>query len=231
MVGGLAELGLAAAFFVGSHFLLSSAPLRARLISLVGERLFPALYSAVALILFAWLLWSYGRAPFLPLWSAPGGAAWLPLLVMPLALLLLVGGYTQPNPTAVVPGKPYDEARPAPGILAVSRHPVMWAIGLWALTHLIVNGDVASVILFGSMAVLALGGTLAIDRRKRRAWGRDWERFAAVTSNLPFAALLAGRTRLSLTEIGWWRIALAAVLYVVLLALHPHLFGASPLPG
>lgn len=234
-MGGLLELGAAAALFVGSHFLLSSGPVRPRLVAALGQRPYFALYSALALLLFVWLIRSYGRAPFLPLWPAPDAAAWLPILVMPLALLLLVGGYTQPNPTAVVPGRAYDERRPAPGILAVTRHPVMWAIGLWALSHLPVNGDAASVILFGALAVLALAGTVAIDRKKRRAQGeqdrgRDWNRFAAVTSNLPFVALLAGRTRLRLAEIGWWRLALAAGLYAALLALHPILVGVSPFP-
>ena len=68
-----------------------------------------------------------------------------------------------------------------------------------------------------------------IDRKLAARRGADWQRFADASSNLPFAAILAGRQRLVLAEIGWWRIALALVIYVALLAAHPWLFGASPL--
>src|SRR3546814_4922221 len=130
MGGGLIELSVAALLFVGSHFLLSSIPVRGRVAGAPGGRGFLGLYSVLALVLFAWLAWSYGRAPVVPLWSPPEGAAWLALLAMPLALLLLVGGYSQPNPTAVMQEKATGD-RPAPGILAITRHPVMWAISLW----------------------------------------------------------------------------------------------------
>ncbi|WP_119460716.1 NnrU family protein [Rhodospirillaceae bacterium SYSU D60014] len=229
MGGGLVELSVAALLLVGSHFLLSSAPIRGRLAGALGERGFLGLYSALALVLFIWLIWSYGDAPVVPLWSPPEGTAWLAILVMPLALLLLVGGYSQRNPTAVMQEKAAGE-RPAPGILAITRHPVMWAIGLWALVHLASNGDAASAILFGALAVLALAGTVVIDSKKRRSWGADWARFAAVTSNIPFAAILAGRARFHPAEMGWTRLAAAIGLYAALLALHPVVIGVPALP-
>src|SRR3546814_16088863 len=93
--------------------------------------------------------------------------------------------------------------RPAPGILAITRHPVMWAFALWALAHVPANGTAADLILFGSIAILALVGTLTIDAKKRRPWGEaEWARFAGPTSNLPFAALLAARARLRPGGIG-----------------------------
>ena len=147
---------------------------------------------------------------------------------MPPALLLLVGGYSQPNPTAVMQAG--AAAKRPRAILAITRHPIMWGIGLWALAHLPANGDAASLILFGSIAVLALLGTLALDTRKRRDWGERWPAFAAVTSNLPFAALAAGRTRLELADLGWWRIALALALYAAFLVLHPLVIGVPAVP-
>ena len=56
---------------------------------------------------------------------------------------------------------------PAPGILKVTRHPMMWAFGLWALAHIAANGDLRSLLLFGSMAVLALYGTVRLDAKRR----------------------------------------------------------------
>ncbi len=236
MESGLTALALAAAFFVGGHFLVSSTGLRPILIGVLGERRYLGLYSLVAILLFLWLLLSYVTAPYVTLWEAPGWAAWLPIIVMPFTLLLLVAGLTQPNPTAVaMPGGAGEAQRRAAaspqGILAITRHPMLWAFGLWGLSHAPANGDAASLILFGSMAVLALGGTIAIDARKRRNAGADWERLAAATSNLPFAALCAGRARIALGEIGWWRPALALVLYALLLALHPLVIGVPALPG
>src|SRR4029077_10923183 len=114
---------------------------------------------------------------------------------------------------------------PAPGILRVTRHPVMWAIGLWALSHLIANGDLRSLLFFGAIAALALGGTVLIDRKKQLALGSNWPRLAEVTSNLPFAALLAGRTRLRWRDVGLLRVAAGLLLYAVLYLAHPIITG------
>jgi uncharacterized membrane protein len=67
-----------------------------------------------------------------------------------------------------------------------------------------------------------------IDARKRMALGEDWKRFAAVTSNIPFGAIAAGRNRFVAGEIGWRVLIVAAVAYVALLAVHGALFGARP---
>lgn len=224
------ELVLATTLFVASHFVISSTALRGRLVAWAGENLYRGLYSLLSAALLIWTGIAFGRAPTLALFE-PGPLRWLPVIVMPLALLLLVGGYTQKNPTAALPGLP-DATGPAPGadaapgILAVTRHPILWAIGLWALAHLLANGDAAGTILFAAMAVLALGGTLAVDAKKRRSWEPGaWARFAAASSNLPFAALLQGRARTRLAGIGWWRVALALILYAGLLAGHRLFFG------
>jgi uncharacterized membrane protein len=107
----------------------------------------------------------------------------------------------------------------------------MWAIGLWALAHLPANGDLASLLFFGSLAALALGGTVAIDRKKRLALGTNWGRLAEVTSNVPFLALLAGRTGLRLGEIGFLRLVAGVLLYAVLLLAHPLYTGGRVVVG
>ena len=230
MTGTITELVIAALVFVGSHFLISSTKLRAELVGRLGERAYLGLYSAVALILLAWLIRAYNKAPDIQLWWPPAALIILPLLVMPLALLLLVGGLTQPNPTAVGQGRRYAAERPAPGVLAITRHPVLWGFGLWALVHLLVGDDLASIILFASIALLALQGTRIIDAKKQRTWNpEDWQRFSAVTSNLPFAALASSRNHLYLREIGWWRILLTGVLYILLILLHGVVLGVPVL--
>jgi uncharacterized membrane protein len=89
--------------------------LRDDLVRRLGERAYLGLYSAVALILLAWLIRAYATVGDpLMLWVRPPLLIVLPLVVMPLALLLFVGGYTQRNPTAVMQGKPLPKDRPAP---------------------------------------------------------------------------------------------------------------------
>jgi uncharacterized membrane protein len=105
----------------------------------------------------------------------------------------------------------------------------MWGVGIWALLHLAANGDQASLIFFGSLALLALGGTVLIDQRRTRENPPGWGVFLQATSNLPFAAILERRQKLVPGEIGLWRIALALALYVALFWLHPMLFGVAPL--
>jgi uncharacterized membrane protein len=59
-------------------------------------------------------------------------------------------------------------------------------------------------------------------------FGEQWTPFAESTSSLPFLAIAQGRNRLSLAEIGWWRVAMALVLYAAFLGAHAWLFGVSP---
>lgn len=231
MIGSLEHVVLAVGLFVGSHALLSSPAVRRRLVLAIGERPFLGAYSLIALLLLLWAAAAYNAAPVVDLWLPPVGLRHLSLLLMPVACIFVIAGVTTPNPTAVGADGKAIAAKGPIGIARVTRHPVMWGIGLWGLAHLLANGDAAGTILFGGMTMLALGGALAIDAKKRQHLGSAWTEYAALTSHLPFAAIIAGRTRLSLAEIGWWRIVLGLALFAALLSAHPWLFGVDPLPG
>ena len=226
MSHGLISLVIAGIAFCGSHVLLSSTGLRGSLRDQLGERGFLAVYSLTALVTFAWFLMAYAHAPTILLWPRQMWMALVPIVVMPLATVLLVAGYTTPNPTAVGMERAARADDPAPGILRVTRHPVMWAIGLWAISHMIANGDLRSLLFFGAFAALSLGGTLLIDRKKRLALGSNWSRLAEVTSNLPFAALVTGRTRLRWRDISLLRLIAGLLLYAVLYNAHALIAGA-----
>ena len=230
MTGSVAHVLMAALLFVGGHFVLSSQNVRAPLVARLGAWPFRALYSLVALITFVWLIWAYARAPYVALWSPAIGLRWITFVVMPLALFLIVAGYAVSNPTVVGQEPSLAAQNPAPAILAITRHPVMWGIALWALSHIPPNGDAASLVLFTSFAVLALGGAAHIDRRRGQDYPGQWQRFTAMTSYLPFAAIIQGRNTIKSSEIGWLPVVLALVVFVVLLALHRWLLGVSPLP-
>jgi uncharacterized membrane protein len=147
---------------------------------------------------------------------------------MPIALLLLVGGLMTRTPRAVMQERALKSAEPARGVIRVTRHPVMWAIMLWAAVHVLARGDLASLVFFGGFLFVAALGTVLIDARKARALGEDWKRFAGITSSVPFAAIAGGRNRLVLAELRWRVVLVALVAYVALLAAHGPLFGARP---
>lgn len=231
MTGTIAHLSAAGLFLLLTHFGISSTPLRAALVGRLGEKPYLGLYSLVSALAFWWLVAAYKAAPHVPVWPPAGGLAWVPVLLVPVALFLLVAGLSTPNPTSVGQEKLLTGDRePVRGILRVTRNPFLWGVGLWAVAHMVPNGDLASLILFGTLALLALGGSVLIDAKLARRLGAAWDRYAARTSNLPFAAILAGRQSLVWREIGWWRPALALLLYGGLLHLHRTLFGVSPLP-
>lgn len=225
MLAPISSLLLAGFVFLGSHVLISSTPLRGSLRESLGEGGYLGLYSGLAAVTLGWFIVSFARAPIVPVWDPPLWTHYLPVASMPIAGILLVAGLATRNPTAVGQERRAREDDPAPGILRITRHPVMWAFGLWGLSHLAANGDAAGMVFFGLLTLLALGGTLLIDRRKRLALGTDWSRLAEVTSNLPFAAILTGRTRVSLREIGLAPVVAGLLLYAVLFLAHRFIVG------
>ena len=222
----IAHLALATAAFLVTHY-VASTPLRGALVGSLGEQPYLGAYSLVSFLTLGWMIYAYLHAPFMPLWQVPGLKLW-PLFVMPFALILLACGIMDRNPTAVRQEGALKSEQPARGILRVTRHPMMWGFALWAAVHLLARGDAASLVFFGGFLVLALSGTALIDMRKAGTLGEDWKRFADVTSNLPFGAIVEGRNRFSLGEIGWTKILAGLVLYAVFFALHSYLFGAGP---
>jgi uncharacterized membrane protein len=69
---------------------------------------------------------------------------------MPVAIILAVAGLLARNPLSMsLNREAFDPLRP--GIVAVVRHPVLWAQLIWSLAHLAANGDVGHVVLFGTL--------------------------------------------------------------------------------
>ena len=222
----MTTLILSALLFVGLHFLISSTPLRGAIAARTGERPFLGLFSLLSGILIVWLVIAFRQAPReAPLWVIPG-VGHLALTLMPVALLLLVAGYMTRNPTAVMMAPPSGSWQPR-GIFTVTRHPIMWAFGLWSVLHVLANGDPAGIVIFGAFVVLSLGGTLAIDAKKRRTWSVESTRqLFATTSNLPFLAIAQGRTGFDWKHLGL-PVAITIALYLAIVFwFHPEVIGA-----
>jgi uncharacterized membrane protein len=220
----MTQLYAACIVFLATHF-VPSTPLRGALVNSLGQWGYTGLYSAVAFGMIGWMSWAYARAPLEPLWQ---GVRWLPAVLMPVSFVLLACGLFANNPTVVGMYRLLKNPDPARGIIRVTRHPVMWAFLLWTLAHLLARGDLKSLVFFGSFALLAGVGTLLMDHRKRQSLGENWARFAAVSSNLPFVAILQGRNRFDAKEIGWRNPLIGLALYALLFWFHAAVFGARP---
>ena len=215
-------LVLATAAFLLTHF-VSSTPVRAALVNAVGEWPYRGLYSLVAAVTLGWMIWAYAQAPRGELLWTP--LRLLPLLLMPFSLILVVTGYWR-NPTMVGADRLLKSDDPARGMIRITRHPLMWGVMLWAIAHMLARADVNSIVFFGGFFILAALGTVLLDSRKSP--DPDFQRFAAVSSNIPFLAIAQGRNRLVWREIGGLRPAIGLAAFVALFLLHPWLFGARP---
>ena len=213
-------LVVATAAFLLTHF-VPSTPLRPKLVGALGQAPYLGVYSLVALVTLAWMIWAYAGAPREPLWM---GFRELPRLVMPLAFILIACGYAR-NPTMVGADTLLKSEHPARGIVRITRHPIMWGIMLWAAAHLLARGERAAVVFFGGFLVLAALGTILMDRRKSA--NPDFQRFRAVTSNIPFVAIAQGRNRIVWREIGWKRPAIGIAVFVLVFFLHPWISGGA----
>ncbi|GLQ29332.1 NnrU family protein [Sulfitobacter pacificus] len=217
------EFVAAYAMFFLSHSLPLRPPLRPWLQARLGASGFTLAYSALSLAVLAWLIGAAGRALHVTLWDWAPWQVHVPLIVMGPVCLILALSIGRPNPFSFG-GSRNDQFDPAgPGIVRLSRHPLLLALALWAAAHVMPNGDLAHVILFGTFAAFALLGGRLIDRRKRREMGPEWQgmldRVAAtplLSASLPVGTLL--------------RVAAGIALYGTLLWAHPFLFGVSPLP-
>lgn len=127
---------------------------RTQTIARIGARRWKSLYTVVSLLGFGLIVWGFGqaRAQPLQLWSPPAGMRHLASLLTMIAFVLLAAAY--------VPGN---------SIKARLHHPMVLAVKVWALAHLLANGNLAHVLLFGSFLVWAMLSFRAARQRDRAA--------------------------------------------------------------
>lgn len=220
------NLVAASAYFLLIHFGVSGTRLRDALVARFGAGPYRGAFALASLLGLAWMIYAYRHAPAVPLWGLFLGFRPAAYVLVFIAFLFVVIGIATPSPTRVGMESTLAQGpNIARGMIRITRHPFLWGVALWALVHLIVNGDLASLILFGSVLALALGGTISIDAKRRRTFGEQWTQFANVTSVIPFAAITSGRNRLgpALVEVGIWRPLAAIAVYGVAFYLHGRL--------
>jgi uncharacterized membrane protein len=176
--------------FFGIHLVPSMVPLRRRLAAWKGESIYQMGYSLIAAIGLALIICGKSMAPYRVIYTPPAWTVHLTWVLMWLAVTIFPAAYLPTNLKRVV------------------RHPFLWGVALWAVAHLLTNGDAASILLFGSFTVFAFFDMVSANRRGARR---------------------------SSTRLPFWRdailVAVGTAAYLVIIRLHPLLFGVSVNPG
>lgn len=147
----MALLLLGLVLFFGTHAVTMLRETRAQLIERFGPGAYKGLYtlgSGVGLVLIVWGFVQYRAAGYIPVWNPPAGMAHLTMLLMLPAMTLL----------AVY-------LLPAGRMKAAVRHPMLVMIKIWALAHLLVNGDLGSMLLFSAFLAYAVIDRISLKRR------------------------------------------------------------------
>ena len=142
--------------FFGVHVFSSVRRARARLIQVTGEKPYKAAYSLISLAGFGLIVMGMGKAPRTELWAAPEWGRYAALWFMPLAFIALTASF--------IPGN----------LRRVTAHPMLWGVTLWALLHLLANGDLAGLLLFGSFGLYAVHAMSSQNARGAAASTRKW---------------------------------------------------------
>jgi uncharacterized membrane protein len=217
---GFMPLVLTLIIFLASHTIISRPFLRTPLLAALGPRGYGTLHGVISLAGMAAVFWGFWQAPYIGLWPPYPEIQAVPAVIMPLACILAAAGLTTPG--AGLQGDRLPEGdNPAPGILSITRHPLPWALILWALAHVIANGDIAGVALFGIFLVFSALAPPLVDRRRRRCGEEAWQRFSAASPTMPFT----GPGPIDWKGIGWKPVLLGLVIYALLLHLHPIVIG------
>lgn len=144
--------------FFGIHLVPAAPELRDRLVGRLGRRGWKGFMALIAIAGFVLMVRGWQRAEIVPVYTPPEFGHWLPRIFMLPALILLVAAYIPSN------------------IKRVTRHPMLWATVIWAVAHLFANGDLRSLLLFGSFGLWALFDMWSANRRgaflseQRIAW-------------------------------------------------------------
>lgn len=205
---------------MGTHFLLSH-PLRDPLVRRIGTALFQGLYSLVALITLGAMIYFYRViGPEQALWAAGDAIGAAASLLMWFGSILFVGSFAR-NPA--LPGARLDRGRRPQGVFAITRHPMMWGFAIWAAVHLAMVATPKALVFDSAILLLALGGSVGQDRKKRKLMGERFHEWSAQTAFVPFARGIANPGVLALVG--------GTVLFLVATWLHPYQVGLWSLLG
>lgn len=208
--------------FAGSHMLMSHSPMRKALIARLGGGPFMALYSLISLGIFVPMVMVYlgNKHQGELLWNLVTipGVKHIAMLAALLGIAGVVASYMQPAATGIIP-----TASKAPyGLTRITRHPLFMSLGLWGLSHCVINGYASDIAFFAGFPIFALIGCAHQDSRKRL--DPSFDEYFAFTGFLPFASHLTGKGRVVLGELPWLGLLIGAAAGVGIYAAHGLMF-------
>lgn len=191
----MALLILGIVLFLGIHLIRVVAPgLRTSLIASLGESGWKIAYSVASIVTLVILIYGFGQArDMTPIWSPPFWMSHITILLMLFAMICLVASLL-----------------PAGHIAVRTKHPMVLSVKIWALAHLLSNGDGAAILLFA--AFLAWGVILRISLKRR-------ERAGEITLR-PFVSAKYDLYAIIIGVIVW---------ALIIWKLHAWIIGVSPL--
>jgi uncharacterized membrane protein len=186
--------------FIGTHAFTMAREPRAKLVGRIGEGPYKGLYSLLSLagiVLIAIGFGQYRQAGYIPVWDPPVWTRHLALTLVWFAFVFVAAAY--------LPGRIKQAAK---------GHPMLLGVKIWAVAHLLANGDLGSILLFGSILAWAVAARISAKRRDE-----------VVPHGGPAASPFGWRNDILAVVIG------TAVYVVFVLWLHPLLIGVPVLPG
>lgn len=169
--------------FVGSHLGMSHA-LRAPMVKALGDKGFQGIYTLVSFATLGWVYFAFIAAPGADL-GGSGEAGWVLATVLTWPAMVLLAGSLIGNPALPTPMAEAQARAEPKGVFLVTRHPMMWAIGLWAASHIVLLWSTRTMITALTMGALALVGSWFQDGKKRAQMGEAWAAWSAKTSYWP----------------------------------------------
>lgn len=181
--------------FLATHMIRILAPgFRRAMVQKFGENGWKGVHGLASILALVVLIYGWRQAPVIDLWFPPRGMAHLSVTLMLFAMICLVAGML-----------------PAGHIATKAKHPMVLSVKIWALAHLLSNGDLASVLLFGSFLAWGVIARISLKRRQR----------AGEVTLRPFVSAK-------------WDLAAVAIGLLVwglfIWKLHELLIGVAPLP-
>lgn len=202
-------LFLGLALFMVPHLLGGMHAVRSGIVGAIGDLGYKGVHSVLSLIGLVLIVIGFGGREFVPVYEPPLALRPAPLVLMPLSFILFFGAYLG-------------------GFKRITRHPMAWGIVLFAVAHLLVNGDVASVALFGSFLVFGLVSQTLSDQRKAADDPEGWAKLSAETSAVPFLAMIRGVDYAGPRGGILLGVIVGIVVTVAVAWAHPYLFGTFP---
>lgn len=226
-MSGWGSFILAAAAFFLSHTIPVRSSVKPWIVARIGAKGFGLIYSILSLVIFVWLIVAANRAPYVPLWEK---AAWMPYVtisIMFVVCLMLSFSIARPNPFSFggVRNESFEPAHP--GIVRLTRHPLLVALALWSFAHLLPNGDLSHVILFAAFGIFALLGCKMINQRTRRKMSEAGKDYDALWVATRAGSLFSGCENSASVFL---RLLGGLGLYVLLLSLHGPVIGVYVWP-